>query len=746
MTWSLRRTIAVALVGLAATAFTVTGLSRLAVNADVASFLPRNDPATTDLQDITATFGGDPVVVVLKSNKPGELLNGDKLPALLGLEGQLSAIDDVAVAYGPATTLNQTAIQIQDLLASVSGYRDGLKEADDPSKLAAFEKRYGALVVKGMPAGLPTLRNQQFVTTVVFGSDGQPRSNWRHLVPDQSTVAILIRPREGIAPEALSNLVDKVKAVVRTQNDELGASSVTVTGAPVLTSNLATQVRREMPILGGAAFAVAALCLILVPWRRRKLARLAPLVTMVAAVALTLATLGWRGEPISLSAVAFLPVMLGLGTYYPVYLAQRGHRRVVLSVAVAASAAFATLMISPLPFVRDLGLAVALGIGFVVAIATASSALRTRSDDVPAAGRWAHVRIPNAPLPVIAVAVAAAVVGWTMLLGLRIDTDPHSLLEGVDGYSDATAIENQLGYSGELDIVLDGPNVLSPASLAWLRKAEQTVIVNHAGLVRPIASPDELLGFLGPEPTQDQINAALNLLPTYLSGAVVNVDRTRAIIALGVGFDDFREQRDLVATIRDELSAPPPGYEMRLVGIPVTAARGYDLVSRDRHLANLVGIGAAGLVLAIGLRRRTEALRAAAGALLATGWGFALLRLTDGSLNPVTLAFGSLTAAVGCELAVVLSTVRRTGDVRLLRSLALAALLSVGGYGVLGLSGLAVIRDLSHVLVVSVLLALAAAWISSTVRTTKPRQAAAPVSTAVDAPVGRTDELAEVRS
>ena len=64
--------------------------------------------------------------------------------------------------------------------------------------------------------------------------------------------------------------------------------------------------------------------------------------------------LGWIGRPLSLGVLAFLPVLLGLGSYYPTYFAQRARGRVVFVVAGASALSFATLALAPLAFVRVL--------------------------------------------------------------------------------------------------------------------------------------------------------------------------------------------------------------------------------------------------------------------------------------------------------------------------------------------------------------------------------------------------------
>ncbi len=139
--------------------------------------------------------------------------------------------------------------------------------------------------------------------------------------------------------------------------------------------------------------------------------------------------------------------------------------------------------------------------------------------------------------------------------------------------------------------------------------------------------------------------------------------------------------------------------------------RGQELLSSERVLGNLLGISAAAAVLAVGLRRRGDALRALTAAALATGAGLFLLWVLGIPLSPITMGLGSLTAAVGCEFTVLLSEAARRGGRALRTPVLLAATTSAVGYLVLAASDLAVIRQFGVLLAGAVGLALAAAGV-----------------------------------
>jgi len=731
-----RRIIAAVLIGVLA-ALTVGGLLQVRIDTSVRSFLPADDPAYEQLEAKARTFGGDPIVVLLESEKPRQLLlQQPQLLRLLRLEGTLDRLPGVADVYGPATILNQTAGSVQNLLARISGHRDALRNAAveqarqrgadaaaaeraGRAAVATFDQRYGSLVVRGLPAGLPTLRNSQFVGSVAFTERGEPRQQWASVLPDAHTAAVLVRPAANLDQAAASRLTDAVRAAA--SNAGLDAK-VTVTGVPVVMAGLSDRAQHELPVLGAIAVVAVGAVFLLVPWSSRRRSRLRPLAVALTGTAMTLAVFGWLQHPLSLGVVAFLPILMGIGSDYPFYLARPGHRRRVVAVAVAGAMAFASLTLSPLPFVRELGTALAGGV-----LLTLGLALLTRRVLGPAPGADIDVtRERQRPEPTppsrpwlrfaaLALAVAVAGAGWAALPRLGIEAQPDQLAEGLPELEAARSAEEVLGSSGELSIVLKGGNVLSPAALDWTRETQQTLVRQHGDELHPIVSMADLLRFLGPDPSPTQLSAGMRLLPGYLTSAVVTPDGSTSVMSFGVELNDIARQRELINDIRDVVASAPPGLRAEVVGLPVVAVRGLDLVSGGRSLINLAGIALAGLALAIGLRRRTDAAWALATVLLATGWVLALVWLVSGSLNPLTVAIGSLTTATGCEFAVMMAD-RRRSAIGSWRRVGIAALAATAGYLVLVLSGLALLREFGLLLAAGVAFSYLAALLVSWLR------------------------------
>lgn len=762
--WPTRRGAALLAVLVLVAVTLVGGLLRVRVDTGTESFLPAGDPTLAAVRQKATDFGGDPVIVLLRYPRPHQFVaDRAQLFALLKAEGELAKLPDVATVYGPATVLNQLAGAAQNFLAQIAGRRDALRkvaeqaarQAGSPepavsaagdAAVAQFDLRYAPLVVRGLPVGLPTLNNQRFAQTVLFGADGQAKPEWRFIVPTPDTVAILVRPRQDLDQAGTQRLVSAIRATVAAAG--LATSGVTISGVPAVTAALSGEIGREAGLLGllVAVVVLVRFLLVPVPGAVRWWQRLRPLLASLLGSAATLALFGWLGWPLSLGVVALLPLLLGVGSSFPLYLASVPNRRRVLVMSVASAAAFLTLALSPLPFVRDLGLALGAGIMLTVG-ATLLLNRRWGASARPCGDRDPSAEAPElappaqgleaarapgsvspsarlveaaqsarpvrpgrgrrmARLGALVAAVALALLGWSVLPRITVAANPVDLARGLPALDDAREVESVLGASGEIGVALAGPDVLSPAALAWGRAARDALTSRLGDQLRPVVSAPSLLGFLGPSPTADQVKAAVELLPPYLSSSVVRPDRGVSLLLFGVGLRDLGAQQRMLADLRAALPAPPDGYRVDIVGLPVAAVRGYQLLLDDRYLANLAGIAAAGLVLAIGLRRRRDAGRAVLASVLATGWGLAALWVLGMALSPMTVALGSLVGVTGCEFVVLLAAAR---DRRLRLGVGYACLTSVLGYLVLAASRLWLVREFGLVLGAAVLLSYLAA-------------------------------------
>lgn len=736
------------------------GLSRAEVDTGISSFVPNDDDSYTATEQRDADFGADPIVVLLHgSGKDGLLIDTEQLRRLVGLEGELAQLPDVAVVYGPGTVLNQTAKSVRNVILQISGARDSIENAARAqgradglsgaalskrvdAAVADFDRRYGALIAQAMPMGLPSLSNSKFVASVLFNNDGEPRSEWRFLAPTAKSATLLVRPRAELDQAGTQRLVERVRD--RVDAAGLQTREPVVTGLPVVTSAVADRATDEAPRLGLLAIGAVAAVLFLLPWTRRRRDRLRPLLVVGLGTATTLAVFGALGRPMSLGVIAFLPIVLGIGSDFPIYLARRTSRRVVLAAATGAALAFACLALSPLPFVREFGLALALGI--VCTLAWGLALVRwlqgPASDDESAssvqdAADGATRTPPSRQLAagLCVVAALAAVAGWVALPSLTIESRPDRLAAGLPELRDARLAEETLGFASEITVVVRGENVLTPEVLAWAGEAEDVLLTQHADVLRPLLTMNRLLEFLGAEPTAEEIASGSSLLPSYLLEAVIGDGGKVGALTFGLAVDDVAEQQRLVQEIRAELPEAPAGTTVELVGLPVTAGSGLDAVSASRWTIGVAGIALAALAVGVGLRSRRMGVLVACSAVLAAGWVYLGILLTNANLNPLTMAVAALVTVTACEFTVMLGHRHGAGR-QLRRAVVVAVSAATLGYLALTLSDLAVIRSFGWVLAGGVLASCAASWLvttSAAVLWPRPADAGAPAIPDADA-------------
>ena len=734
---------ALILVGVAG--FTAVGLTRLEFDTSVATFLNDSDPARQAYSLDEREFGSDPITVVVRGDEPW--LTTERMPRIIGLEGQLAALPGVRVVYGPGTILNQLAGSAQNFLSNISFKRqavaaqaerqartDGGNDQDvaraKKEAVRAFDLRYGVLLTQALPAGLPTLSNQAFIDAVAFEGD-EPRPTLRFVVPDRNTIALIVRPEAGLTQGQITELVQTIRSTVGAA--DFTSDAPLVSGSPVVLAALVEQSQSEVPVLTVASVLVVGILLAIgarrLRGRERWLGIAVPLAAAGGAVLLDLALLGWFDQPASLVLVAVLPALIGIGSDVPIYLGLFGPSRRVIANTVATAAGFAMTALSPVPFIQQLGILLAIGvvsaalIGQLIRVVTGAATPRqeTAVDDLGEPIGTSGRHIARALLGAMAVASLA---GWFLLPGIPLKADLAGLADGLSVEGEAAAAQQALGVSGQIDVLLVGQPA-SPEGLAWSAKAREEIVAAQGDELRPILSPSQLLGFLGPEPTTQQINSAFALMPAYLLAAVVSPDVGTGSMSFGVVPSDIGEQRRLVDEVKRRLPPPPAKSEVVVTGVPAVAAREFELLDGSRLTSNLWGVLApsVALVLALGWRHRGDALRALLAAAMATGLGLLALRLSGSSLTPLTCALGSLTAAVGCEFTVMLR--HRAFP---WRSVLVAGSTSTAGYLVLLGSELDVMRNFAVVLALSVVWAgLAAAVVALAL----PRRAE-PMATSID--------------
>ncbi len=462
---------------------------RLETDAGVQTLVGTDSPARAATETLRERFGDDAIIVLVRGDLQKLVLSQD-IERLLALEGciagnapagaalpggprgpcaRLARLHPVKVVLGPGTFVNTAARELRagydrrvllarlhadaaEATARNRARRDGLgpKAAARRGRQArqAVQQRFVdellALVARYGFSSLPQLDDPSFVSALVFDPSkppGTPKGKFAYLFPSKGaapgrTALVQVRLEAGLSEARRAEAIALVRAAVAmAQFKPRNGATYTVTGAPVVVSDLAASIGGSLRTLLVVALLVMAATLLLV-FRVRP--RLLPLALALVAVALTFGALSLAGASLTIASIAVLPILIGLAVDYAIQLQsriaeERGQPRgaggvwretttwrtfaarppheeaetatlgvaaaarraallgapAIATAAAATAAGFAVLALSPVPMVRGFGLLLVAGIAiaFAVALLAGTAALVLAGRREPQADR-----------------------------------------------------------------------------------------------------------------------------------------------------------------------------------------------------------------------------------------------------------------------------------------------------------------------------------------------------------------------
>ncbi len=413
---------------------------RLEPSTDVGTLVSSSSDEFEATEEANEVFGDDAVLILVEGPLQDTILTPD-LARLRDLEGclagnapsfdatlpdvcrELAEMRPAQVVYGPATFINQSAVELNEALDQRLSQND--QEADvlaESARRAAAERGASAaeqreaaasarelaqqtfeseLIQQALRFGLsspPALNNPAFVEQLVFApvEPGAatgirlPKERFAGFFPSDDAALIQVRLRPDLSDAERERAIELVETAAASDRFEpqRGARLV-VTGIPVVVDELAGAVERSLLWLLAAAVIVMAGTLALV-FRSRL--RLLPLFVALAAAGLTYGAVSLVGGGLTMASIAALPVLIGLAVDYAIQFQSRfnevramGDRAPPAEVAAPAAAAagaptivaagiatgvgFLVLLLSPAPMVRGFGLILMLGVALALVCA-----------------------------------------------------------------------------------------------------------------------------------------------------------------------------------------------------------------------------------------------------------------------------------------------------------------------------------------------------------------------------------------
>ncbi len=837
-----------ALLALAGTALAL----RLEPDAGTETLVGQDTPSYEATETYRERFGDDAILILVRGDLTKLVLTQD-LERLLGLEGcvsgnvpagvtppggaggpcaRLARTKPVKVVFGPGTFIAESVRQLS------SGFARRTEENEAEARAAAaaarrqarrqglgrtevarrgraasnrvntdFQNEILGLAVRYGLRSVPRLDDPGFVSTLVFDPTkppGVPKRRFAYLFPSSGERAgraaiVQVRLKAGLDDSQRTAAIELIREAVRMDEWKLrNGGTYTVTGAPVVVSDLTASITGSLILLLVVALVVMAATLALVFSSRL---RLVPLGVALVAAALTFGALSLAGATLTMASIAVLPVLIGLAVDYAIQLQSRiteergippgagvaaapdlgagaAARRAALlgapavaTAAAATAAGFAVLALSPVPMVRGFGILLVVGIALAFACAllagTAAVVLGERAA-MPArlarlgerlapaargardvlvanrAARAARARATRAARAALALAVrrpgrvlgiglAVAATGWALDTQTKVESDVQRLVpQDLPALQDLEALQRSTGVGGEIDVVLEGEDLTSPAVVSWMVRYQSGLLkrfgyrpdrgCGRAELCPAFSLPDL---FSSEESRADAqaIDGLLDAVPPYFSQSVITADRKTATLAFGIRFMALDDQKAVMDEMRARLrEGRPAGVRAELAGLPVLAAEANARVSSHgrRLLTLLAGLLAVAFVLLVALRQPRRALVPLVPIVLATGWSALILFALRIPLNPLSVTLGALVIAISTEFSVLLSEryrqERAAGHApqealaRTYRSTGAAVLASgttaIAGFAVLVVSDIRMLRDFGAVTVIDLTVSL----------------------------------------
>ena len=439
----------------------------------------------------------------------------------------------------------------------------------------------------------------------------------------------------------------------------------------------------------------------------------------------------------------------------------------LIAAALAGVVAFLALRLSKVPMIRDFGVLLAIGVVVLVfvGIVLPAAILGIREWTKPTEQRGPSlvekivVRLGGLPTKMGIGLVIASIflfVGGILVEGrTKIESDPVKWIDqSSQVVADIGTLEDQTGFATTLGILVKANNVYDADVIELIHEftidAEANDgVVASSSLVNTMAKIIEVPAGNRVVPTEQEIvEAAQNMHDSVpaIERALVNDDHTATQINLRLAPASLEQRAELVAELEadldrriDALTGSIDAESILLVDLPdgqapvkatpaglATVGIGLlENLSANRAALTYLALSLAGLFLMLRFRSLGRALLALVPVFLAVGASSLIVGLLGIQLSPLTTVSGPLVIASCTEFSVLIlgryleerqrglgaRQASDTAAARTGRAFFTSAATTIGGFAVLMVSPLPLLRDFGLIVTMNVAIALLAALV-----------------------------------
>jgi len=689
----------------------IPGVNSITTNTGWNTFVSADSQTYQDYEKYRQTFGEEPILILIRGNEL-QIISRHNLQVMVGLEQEVDNDPRFIGMLSPATFLAPL--------------------------LEVPPQEYDA-VLRG----------------TLYTSEGGINPELSSVVPKPGYVLVHLTPAGDITQEEVLEAQIEIEERLG-QLTAPGMEYFVSSDAEVLTE-LSNEIGQSMALLLGLAIIVMFLIIALlfrVRWR------LLSLFMVLVATLWAFGLMGFAGISLSMTTMAALPILIGLGIDYSLQFHSRYQeelrRQSTVSAAIihsmssispgigvafgATTIGFLTLLMSGVPMVRDFGLVLVLGIflSYLIALFLLNSILARRDrkaslDDLKTESREASHREERAmgsiarhlvghPIPVLIVAVAVFLAGAILDHRLDVVTEWERLMpQDITALQEVREVRKVVGYSGELRFIVEGEDLLQPETLHWMQDYGEQQMRLHPELKAAASAASLVTGSTGgtiPD-NEDEIRKILAAVPAALRQSMVNEQATMAVITFPLEQLSAKEANNLLLTMEENVEAPPD-TRVAPTGTYVLGIKVMDAIVGARLPMILAGVAGVFLGLIVYYRRWQRVVFALIPMALVIGWSSTAMYIFDIAINPLTAIMSAIIVGIGTEFAVLLleryheekdkgfmpREAMVTACSSLGRAIVISALTTLGGFACLIGSDFLMIRDFGVVTVIDVFLCL----------------------------------------
>ena len=635
-------------------AIAVIGITMVEMDTGTNTYLDPTTPLGITNKHYTDTFGGDSLILIVKTSDP---LNPEVLKYLDRLEGDIRQQQDVAGATSIADILKS---ENNGVLPQNKGDVDRLVSEIPPETLK--------------------IANPSNVFTLVE-----------------------VPLRAAISDDAKTSTYSNVKNLVD-ESDPPSGVTVEVSGNPAFIAQMRAAMTSQMGVLIGAAMILMVLVMgLLFSYVSH---RFLPVVFVGLGLITALGLMGLAGIHLNMAVMGAFPVMIGLGIDYAiqfharldeesrkgsldyaVYMTITRTGPAVMYAMLATSLGFAAMFVSTIPMVRSFGLVAMIGIMScycisLVGIPAVAQVIHYKPKQqapqvcyavgmkacntlpAPKKSSWSYgqfltstsVKIAKNPLPILLIAGLIAVIGFQLDPLIPIEANQNNFVPSdMPAKIEIDQVTHVLGSTTTADFYVQGSRVTDLDTIQWMQSFQDYELSRHSEITSATSIVTYILAYNGgtmPR-TQSQLDAVLAKIPAgvkdqYISGSM------RGIIRFGMVNLQIPQEENLKNQMESDIAflQPPPGITLQPVGNFAVFTTLIGGLSSSKDEMTYLGFAFIFVFLAL-VYRHIHAISPLLPIILIVGWNMVMMYAIGLAYTPLTATLGSMTIGVAAEYTIL---------------------------------------------------------------------------------------------